>query len=254
MPKFTHRKNTLSFDERIVPDETDKGAVSVHLKRYVFAREFCGGKVVLDAACGSGYGSSYLAETAAHVTGIDLSPEAVDYAWKRYSGPNICFETMDAVHLRFGDNTFDTIVSFETVEHVSDVGAYLNEVRRVLKPDGVYLVSTPCAPRSTQTPENPFHVQEWSAPDFSKLLSGYFDSVRMFGQKRKQTVVHRFLQRLDFLNLRKKLRFPKTITRLSYAVGTVPFADLDLNDLVINENELSGALFLVGVCAKPRKT
>ncbi len=124
------------FDERIIPDETAKGVVSIHLKRYAFAKDFCDSKTVLDIACGSGYGTYYLATSVKKIIGVDCSSEAIEYARRRYAHPNASFEVMDACNMRFPDHTFDVVCSFETIEHVEQVEAYLQQVARVLKNDG----------------------------------------------------------------------------------------------------------------------
>src|SRR5205814_7591503 len=95
---FKRLKDTVSpmaYPERIVPDETGPGIVAIHLKRYEFARPLCTGRDVLDAACGVGYGSAYLAETARRVVGVDLNVDAVEYARDRYAAPNIEYRLGD---------------------------------------------------------------------------------------------------------------------------------------------------------------
>ena len=76
--------------ERIVPDETEPGIVALHLKRYEFAQPYCAGREVLDAGCGVGYGTAFLAETARRVVGVDRSGDAIDYARTRYARPTWC--------------------------------------------------------------------------------------------------------------------------------------------------------------------
>ena len=131
---------------------------------------------------------------------------------------------------------------------------YLGEMARVLRPGGVYLVSTPCAARTTQKPENPFHYQEWSPADFEQLLGRYFQSVKLFGQKRKQTALHRFLKKADVFNLHKRLPLPTLITKgLACVAGTTPFSEMGLRDLEIVERDFKGADYIVGLCSDPKK-
>ncbi|MCS7071715.1 MAG: class I SAM-dependent methyltransferase, partial [Anaerolinea sp.] len=139
--------------ERIVPDETLAGIVAIHLKRYAFARAYASGKRVLDVACGVGYGSRYLADAAASVIGVDVDAAAIAYARRRYGDSDrVQFMQGDALNLPFSDRTFDVICSFETIEHVPDAHRFLSEVRRLLAPGGVFIVSTPAARRSTSSP------------------------------------------------------------------------------------------------------
>jgi len=235
----------LSHPERIVPDETEPGVVALHLKRYEFALPFCEGKDVLDGACGVGYGSALLATRARRVLGVDRSAEAIAYARRRYSGANLEFAEMELGGLEVEQGSFDVVCAFETIEHLDDRDAYLAEVRRVLRPDGVYVASTPQVARTTEAPENPFHRVEYSRADFEALLRRYFGSVSLYGQRRRQTRRHRAMQRLDVLGLRRRLGF---LRRASVALGTAPTAELTSDDLVISADGLEAASELVAVC------
>ncbi|MBI3999787.1 MAG: class I SAM-dependent methyltransferase [Candidatus Omnitrophica bacterium] len=223
------------------------------MKRYVFVQGLCQDMRVLDVACGTGYGVHYLAGFAEQIIGIDQSWEAVSYAYEHYRRENTAFYVMNAGTLGFRDKSFDVVCSFETIEHLRNVEFYLGEVVRILKSNGVYLVSSPCVKETTLTPENPFHCQEWSVLDFETLLKRYFGSVRLFGQRRRQTTLHRLLQKADIFNLRKRIRLPQLTKSLSFAVGTPPFCEMGLNDLEIVENDFNRALWTIGICSAPKK-
>jgi len=240
-------------DERILPDETNRGVLSVHMKRYEFVSELCRNKNVLDVACGVGYGSYYLGSVAGNVTGVDVSPEVIEYARTRYVRDNVSFSAMDACTMTFQNETFDVICSFETIEHLAQTKVYLDEIVRVLRTDGVYIVSTPCVRKTTTEPGNPFHYQEWAPRDFMALLRGYFSSVILYGQIRRQTAVHRLLQKCDVFKLRARLRWPSLLSRLSRSVGTTPFAEMGLEDFDLVKNGFRGAGWMVGVCTLPVK-
>ena len=156
-----------------------------HVHRYAFAREFVGGLRVLDAACGEGYGAAMLAARAAAVVGVDLAPEAVAHAAQRYRADNLEFRQADCTALPFGDDTFDCIVSFETLEHLGDQRGLLGEFRRVLRPEGFLLISTPDKAVYTDRlrNENEFHVAELYRGEFEALLGEFFPATRLWGHK-----------------------------------------------------------------------
>ena len=115
-----------------------------HFHRYAFARHFCEGAQVLDAACGEGYGAALLSASASSVVGVDISAEAIDHASQRYAKhPNLNFKQADVTHLPFADDSFDRVVSFETLEHLEEQEQLLSEFRRVLRPDGLLVISSP---------------------------------------------------------------------------------------------------------------
>ena len=177
----------MAYPERIVPDETSPGPLAIHEKRYRFALPYCAGKHVLDAACGVGYGSALLAKRAAGVVGIDLSEEAIAYARSRYARPNVEFLVDDLQSPGLDDRSFDVVCSFETLEHLPDRDAFLGHVARLLRDEGVLVLSTPRADETTESPDNPHHFVEYSRRDFETLLERYFDDVELFGQRRAQT-------------------------------------------------------------------
>jgi SAM-dependent methyltransferase len=158
-----------------------------HLHRYAFARTLCAGMRVLDAACGEGYGSAVLADSATTVLGVDIAAEAVMHARKRYAGrTNLRFEQGDATRLdHLGDASFDVVVSFETLEHLTAQEELLAGFARVLRQDGLLLISSPDkATYSDATGfHNEFHVRELYRPEFEALLARHFPHVRLYGQK-----------------------------------------------------------------------
>jgi SAM-dependent methyltransferase len=232
--------------ERIVPDETEPGIVALHRKRYEFALPFCDGRDVLDAGCGVGYGTSFLAERARHVVGVDLDPEAIAYGRGRYGAGNVEFREGDVQALDLPDASFDAVCSFETIEHVPDRDAFLAEMRRVLRPGGVFLVSTPRAASTELRPANPFHEVELAPADFEALLRTRFAEVELYGQRRLQTRRHRLLQRVDVLGLRKRLTFLRPAAKL--VVGTAPMAEVSSAGIVIERGGLDEATEVVAVC------
>ncbi|NEP61786.1 MAG: class I SAM-dependent methyltransferase, partial [Symploca sp. SIO2G7] len=156
-----------------------------HWHRYAWAAERVGELNVLDAACGEGYGCRLLAEKAQRVVGVDIAPEVIEHAAKKYASKRIEFYPSSVLDLPFDDNTFDCIVSFETIEHLAEHDALLVEFRRVLKADGFLIISSPDKKHYSDDTgfENEHHVRELYREEFEALLTKHFGHYRMFGQK-----------------------------------------------------------------------
>ena len=137
-------KTDGTVDERLIPERLlADGLFQEHMSRYVFASESTKNKLVLDIACGTGYGSYYLAEQGATlVVGSDASAVALNYA-KKFKRQNLLFTQSNGLKMPYPDDSFDVIVSYETIEHIGQDGAFVAECARVLKTDGLFLCSTP---------------------------------------------------------------------------------------------------------------
>ena len=241
--------------ERIDPERTPVGILSIHLKRYQFALPYCKGKTVLDAACGVGYGSAYLVPVALQVTGLDIDPVAIQYAQNHYKNNKLNFEIADVTQTRIFDSHFDTICSFETIEHLSDIPAYLQEITRLLKPDGVYIVSTPQVPKTDRNPGNPYHTIEFSRDDFKSLLKQYFNRIEIYGQRRKQSELHYWIIKLlDLAGLRSSLsRLNKLRQSVNQTLKTTSFEEMSLEDILITQDKIDRATEIIAICQQPKK-
>ncbi|WP_367159393.1 methyltransferase domain-containing protein [Kozakia baliensis] len=156
-----------------------------HLHRYLLARDFCRGKSVLDIASGEGYGSALLAQTAQNVIGIDINESAVAHARKEFVGGNLKYIIGNAQEISLEDDSIDVIVSFETIEHLENQDKFLSEVKRLLRKDGLLILSTPDKNiySGEGRPSNPFHIHEMSFDDFEKKLSSLFSHVSFLNQR-----------------------------------------------------------------------
>jgi ubiquinone/menaquinone biosynthesis C-methylase UbiE len=162
-------------------DIFDEKRREFHRDRYRFASERVQGKQVLDCACGTGYGVRMLREigVAASVVGVDIEAKAIGYAMKNHRPKSTAFFCSSGDRLALEDNSVDVITSFETIEHVSNDRALLNEFHRVLRPDGVLIISTP-----NQWPlaDTPHHVREYDRASFIKALDEKFACVELYNQ------------------------------------------------------------------------
>lgn len=156
-----------------------------HYHRYLFARSFCLGKDVLDVASGEGYGSAQLAQVARSVIGIEYAEATASRSHRNFPRGNLRFVSGDARRLPLPDASIDVVVSFETIEHFAGQEAFVAEARRVLRPDGCFIVSTPDRDNYTPTgaPTNSHHVRELSRREFAALLSRHFTHARTLFQR-----------------------------------------------------------------------
>ena len=156
-----------------------------HLHRYLLACKVAAGKFVLDIASGEGYGSKMLAQTAHKVTGVDISQEAVSHAQEKYQASNLEFRLGSCSGIPLDDASVDVVVSFETIEHHDEHEAMMQEIKRVLRPDGVLVISSPdkleFSARFGST--NAYHVKELYRDEFVKLLASHFKNLSIYGQR-----------------------------------------------------------------------
>ncbi|HEY0382448.1 MAG TPA: methyltransferase domain-containing protein [Candidatus Elarobacter sp.] len=163
-----------------------RGAIRYeHLHRYALCLSLVDGLDVLDIASGEGYGSALLASRARRVIGVDVDQRAVEHARRTYYHPNVRFLAGDCNAIPLGDATVDVVVSFETLEHIGAHDEMLAEIRRVLRPRGRLVISSPNKLVYSDEPgyENPYHVRELYYDEFLQLLERNFASVRVHGQR-----------------------------------------------------------------------
>ena len=169
------RTGYVQTGERVNPDFPDANFQN-HFKVYKFLEQFAKDKDVLDIGCGTGYGTAHLQTVAKTIVGIDISKRAIGFARKRY--PETQTLVMDAHSLGLQPQSVDLIVSTENFEHLADQERSLQEVIRVLRPEGVCFIATPNHDISTRT--NPYHTHEFTASELKALLSRYFDEVEVW--------------------------------------------------------------------------
>jgi SAM-dependent methyltransferase len=171
--------------ERLVTSLGDYYFTFEHLHRYALAREISKDKIVLDIACGEGYGSFLMSEVASYVYGVDIDDGTIKHAKNKYEETknNLCYKTGSTNEIPLPDNSVDVAVSFETIEHHDAHEQMMKEIKRVLKADGIFIISSPDKDFYDQiVPNNPFHVKELRLSEFKTLLSNFFKSCRYYQQ------------------------------------------------------------------------
>lgn len=197
--------------ERIVPGSTPVPVFREHQMRYVFAGGFVRDRVVLDVASGTGIGTHLLFKCGAKVCiGIELDHASVRQAASAYSVCN--FARGDAMQLCVGDEVVDVVVSFETIEHLPDPAQFLKECRRVLRPGGLLICSTPDRTVYGWGWRNPYHVYEMSREEFRDLVEDLFGNCQLYGQKEVNYPLHvtrrlisRFLERIRVKDIVRRI-------------------------------------------------
>jgi 2-polyprenyl-3-methyl-5-hydroxy-6-metoxy-1,4-benzoquinol methylase len=160
-----------------------------HWHRYHFIAPLVAGKQVLDVACGEGYGSHLLRQgpnAAASVAGVDIASAAIANARRRYGRDvALSFHEASCTELPFASEQFDVVVSFETVEHIEAQSTFMAEIRRVLKPNGVLILSCPNKAEYTDRRQfdNTYHVRELYRNELENLVRNTFAVTRWLGQK-----------------------------------------------------------------------
>lgn len=196
--------------ENFVPGITKKRLISEHINRYDYACEYAQNKIVLDIACGTGYGSDILRKKAKKVFGVDISAKSIDYAKKKFKHNNLEFIKASATdeHL-FSENSFDFVCSFETIEHFDydSRRKYLMNLRKWLKPNGYILFSTPnkiITSPYTHKPLNKFHKLEFTKDKLNSELKEFFVIKKIMGQRLVPKIFTKFFIR-KFISLIQRI-------------------------------------------------
>lgn len=169
---YTLRTGYWHTPERCCPDFPDEIFVN-QLKVYRFASQFCTKARILDVGCGTGYGTSHLAQSAESAVGIDTSSQALGYARKHYASSNIEFLRTGAEALPLADRSIDFIISTENFEHLRDHRANLRAMSRVLTDAGMLLLATP-NPEMFVGIHNRYHTHEFAFDELRLIVRDFF--------------------------------------------------------------------------------
>jgi len=239
--------------ERVTPGtDSWKEYGEEHIQRYRFFKSFYPGKTVIDAACGTGYGTAFIrSEGAESATGIDISKEAIGFAKKHYQQPGLHYQELDCMRINEVGDSADVVVSFETIEHLNDPALFIKNVSETIKPGGTFICSTPNKDRLSGAGHfNPFHPSELPWNEFRNLFEKYFTVTGTFHQS--ETVQYMRYMEIKHLMHQDKARsdaffFNRIERRLRNIIGKkfqpIPFfhsrlSDQHAGDLVIESFEV----------------
>jgi ubiquinone/menaquinone biosynthesis C-methylase UbiE len=155
-----------------------------HLHRYAIVSDYITDKVVLDIACGEGYGSNLMSKEARFVYGVDIDKTSVEEAKLKYKSEKLEFLTGSTSAIPLENNSIDVVVSFETLEHHDKHDEMMVEIKRVLKPEGLLIISTPdkLYYSDNRNFNNQFHVKELYKHEFAGLISKNFNRIQLLTQ------------------------------------------------------------------------
>ncbi len=171
--------------ERFLPGIMGTAEIAYdHIARYRFAERYVKGKKTIDLGSGAGYGTYSLSKFAENVLGVDISEEAVAHAAWYYDAPNLRYEAGDVTNLHYPDESFEAAVSFEVIEHLKHPEALVDEALRLLKEDGIFVVSTPDKQTysNDRNSVNPHHSKELYPLEFREILERHFRHVQIYRQ------------------------------------------------------------------------
>jgi SAM-dependent methyltransferase len=175
-----------------------------HAERYWFANQFLKNKIVVDCACGTGIGTQIYAQSEPQkIYAFDISEDAVVEAKKNNDSLLVEISCSSATSLPIENSSVDVYVSFETIEHIHEDNEYLKEAARILKPNGIFICSTPNRSISNpgthinQKPINPYHIREYARREFLESLNAHFTVTDVYGQNPKPVYVISFLNFLS---------------------------------------------------------
>ncbi|MEQ8627664.1 class I SAM-dependent methyltransferase [Ekhidna sp.] len=190
------------------------------LSAYHQAKPYIKGNL-LELGCGEGRGVELLAPLANSYIGIDKIKSVIDNLEQRF--PDYKFLSGVFPPFPFEDNSFDTIITFQVIEHVKDDEGFIKEIHRVLKPRGRALITTPNIKMTLS--RNPWHEREYTGDELTALCKKYFEKVEMKGiagnekvmeyHERNRLSVQR-LMRFDIFDLQHRL--PAGLLRMPYDI------------------------------------
>ena len=176
--------------ERFVPGTWSKLAEYEHLPRYELSKAMADGKSVLDFGCGTGYGSAILSEVAEKVIGLDIDQAAIFWANATHRNPRLSFHRCSDLGASLPSGSFDAITCFEMIEHVDHATqlAVIASIARLLREDGVLIISTPNPEITKLYGANPYHLREMTISEFQELLVVHFPHICILEQRVRNSI------------------------------------------------------------------
>lgn len=223
--------------ERLIPEDFQtKEEYLLYLKQlfpYKTIKRYLPKKgLILDLGCGEGYGTKIISQYVKKIIGLDIEKETIEHASKKYQSKNCIFELYDGVKIPYKSNTFDAVISFQVIEHIQNDLNYISEVYKVLKKNGIFIVTTPnkiYRIKPGQKVWNRYHIREYSPNELREILKTEFSNIEIWGIQGCEEVQRIELKRvklfstissMDVFNIRKLIpvSFEVYLERLVYKI------------------------------------
>ena len=271
-------KNISSASERIIPEEMDSPESFLVYLRHLFAYEFVGNYIpkdslVIEVGSGEGYGANLLSKAGMKVIGLDVDSETIEHARQKYGSRNCSYKVYDGVQLPFENDSIDVVICLQVIEHVQDDRNFISQIWRVLKKEGIFMLTTPNgATRLTRTgrPLNRFHLREYRADELERLLKSFFPHVTLLGTRGKDYIEKieqartrrgQRIAALDPFRIRDIIpqKLKRTISKLpraasfaaskQFSVGSAR-CQYSTKDFYVTEDDIDRSLDFLVVCYK----
>lgn len=249
-PSFINRISNISIFSAERPTSLEADA----LARYYFARKYCRGRKILDIGTGLGLGARYLSENGAlEVLGIDNSIKTIRFNKTYNDSKTVRFKHLDAVDIWKIKEKYDVVIAFEVIEHlpVERVGKFVMSLPKVLKKNGILLLSTPNGSKTDflfGRPYNPYHVKEYTEGEIERLLEKYFKNICIKGiysinseysgiqSEVKRSMIYKFIYVIGHFKIVRELvaYIPRDIKRIITGESRLPERDQD--DYLLTKN------------------
>ena len=255
--------------ERLIPSCKKSLDEEIHYLKHLFPydhfrRKYENKENVLEIGCGDGYGTFHFSKKVQSIIGLDISKKIVNHARDKYPQSNCKFQDFNGCNLPFEDESFDLVISFQVIEHVKDVDFYLQEIKRVLRRGGSFVVTTPnrsyrLAPG--EKPFNRFHLREYDSLEFKDVLKKSFSDLELLSisasneiYKHEKKKYEKKLSSMDPLGLRhffpsflkRKIKSILTNNNKQGEIEALP----SIEDFFVSNIDHSNCLDLLGICKK----
>jgi ubiquinone/menaquinone biosynthesis C-methylase UbiE len=260
----------LKTEERIIPENFKSKEEYLIYLRHLFAYEIAKNEIsdnvfALEVGCGEGYGTYLLSKKATKIIGLDINKDTIAHASMKYESENCKFKVYDGQIIPYKDNTFDVVISFQVIEHIQNETKYISEIYRVLKKNGIFIISTPNKNyrlKPGQKPWNRFHLKEYYPNELENVLKMEFSNVKVWGIRGVKNVQRIEIERIKKRSIKKyfyKIFKIKIINNfknniINKNIKTKMNEDLvnkySLSDFYIIKHNVKNSLDLLGICKK----